>query len=263
MLLFSRTAESLDKLSNVRRDYHHRYVLVMALRGAGEVEVDGKPLLFRPGNAMLLPPFVLHRYPAVRTKDLNWLFVTFDHAAPRPEHLTASHYRITVEVASLVTAMIEWRVMAGGGRPDALARRSTALAATLLLERLVAAPGGSVVASDSAPGDAERWLAPVLRRIGDMTEPPPTLQELAAVTNLSPSRLRSQFQNRFGISLGRYSRRLRVRHAVSMAVSGNLTIGEAATRCGFSSVYVFSRSAKTVLGCPPTDYIERARRGAI
>ena len=261
VLLFSRTAESLRRLSKGGRDFHHRYVLSIALAGAGEVDVDGKPLLFQPGDALLLPPFVLHRYPASQADDLIWLFLTFDHVAPRREHLSAVRYRITAEVASLLTTMIEWWLMAKGSWPDAVARRSMALAVTLLLERLAAAPGGTVIAAGANPGDAEPWLAPVLRRIGDMAKPLPTLDELARIAKLSPSRLRFRFQKRFGISLGRYSRQIRVRHAVSMVINENRTIGEAAMQCGFSSVYVFSRSAKTVLGCPPKDYIERARRG--
>lgn len=261
VVLFSRTSTLLRKPKKVRRDYHHRYVLLMALVGAGEMEVEGKPVFIQPGEALMLPPFVFHYYPTIKTPGLNWLFLTFDFPTPRPEHLTVNRYRITSEAASLLTSMIEWRVTVGDERPDKTARRSMALAATLLLERMAVTSYGSFSASESKSGNPEPWLAPVLRRIGDTTEPPPTLQELSDVANLSPSHLRAQFQKRFGISLGLYIRQLRVRQAISMVVSKNLTIGEAAMRSGFSSAYVFSRTAKTILGAPPKDYIERARKG--
>ena len=244
------------------RDYHHRHVLIIVLRGEGEIEADGRPIRLQAGTALLLSPFVLHHHPKMHVADPCWLYVTFDREQAGADHLAAvEQYQLQPEAMSVIELMIHWRLAVGQGVPDARASRSMSLGVTLLLERLAASPCHAGSAS-SHPSHEDQWLFRVLKRIRDVNQPPPSLEDLAEVASLSPSHLRAVFRKRFGVSLGMYCRHMRVRQAMSLVVNQNLTISQAAWRCRFSSVYTFSRSAKAVLGCPPTTYLKRMRKAS-
>jgi AraC-like DNA-binding protein len=78
--------------------------------------------------------------------------------------------------------------------------------------------------------------------------------ELAAITALSPSRLRARFREAAGISLGLFIRRTRIHRACGLLHSTGRTVSEISEACGFESLYSFSRAFKQVIGRSPRDY---------
>ena len=57
-------------------DYHHRFVLIVPIKGKGKVGVDRDFFDLYPGIALLLFPYQMHYYPKV-DKDHDWLYITF------------------------------------------------------------------------------------------------------------------------------------------------------------------------------------------
>lgn len=60
-----------------------------------------------------------------------------------------------------------------------------------------------------------------------------------------------------------YILELRIRKARQLLAEGHLSVSEIAERCGFSSVYHFSRAFRRAAGSSPTDYGKKARKNMI
>src|SRR5690349_19279169 len=57
---------------------HHRFVLLTALGGQGQVVVDEIAHTLGPDRAVLIFPFQFHRYVFERPSTLAWVFTTFE-----------------------------------------------------------------------------------------------------------------------------------------------------------------------------------------
>ncbi|MEM9159011.1 MAG: AraC family transcriptional regulator, partial [Verrucomicrobiota bacterium] len=78
LLVFSR--RSFEELQPRLRaaSPHPRYVLMVNLKTAGAVNVDGRVYPLKPGEAFLVFPYQLHNYLNLESDDLLWTFVTFE-----------------------------------------------------------------------------------------------------------------------------------------------------------------------------------------
>ena len=70
----------------------------------------------------------------------------------------------------------------------------------------------------------------------------------------SNSHFRRLFQERFGLSPVTLLRRTRIREACVMLTHGNDSVTEIADRCGYRSIYSFSRAFKHETGLSPLNY---------
>jgi AraC-like DNA-binding protein len=83
--------------------------------------------------------------------------------------------------------------------------------------------------------------------------------ELARIAGLSPSRLHDRFVRVTGMAPLAYVQHLRLQRATALLAGTDLAVGEVATRCGFTSLYYFSRCFRACIGCPPTVFRARQR----
>jgi AraC-like DNA-binding protein len=83
--------------------------------------------------------------------------------------------------------------------------------------------------------------------------------ELARIAGLSPSRLHDRFVRVTGMAPLAYVQHLRLQRATALLAGTDLAVGEVATRCGFTSLYYFSRCFRAHIGCPPTVFRARQR----
>lgn len=83
-----------------------------------------------------------------------------------------------------------------------------------------------------------------------------TNAELAASVGYSEVYFRKQFKKRFGISPIRYVINRRISYAKRL-LNGEYRIAEVAEKCGFNSVYHFSREFKKQTGKSPTEYAKQ------
>jgi AraC-like DNA-binding protein len=237
VLLFTRTEDRHLRAAQAASAFHQRWVLIMALRGAGTVERDRVPCRLSPGAALLVPPLHLHAYTDVARRPC-WLFVTFDW----PGHTALDEgWR---GVAGLTAAARErLRLLiptCRAARPDGL----MAAAHLLLLLR-------ELFPKAQAEAHPEKGLIAEVRAAA-LAAPEGRLGSLARKMGISESHLRSRFRSEAGISLGRYLREARLRQAAVWLREDDLTVKAAAERAGYPDVYSFSRAFKRALGSPPS-----------
>lgn len=238
LLVFCRRSETELHDGSLQPHFHHRWVLIVPLRGAGTVHLDGRAHALRPGMTLLVPPLRLHRYSRVDDGAIVWLFVTFD--------LTERDKRAAVaEISSLSAEARRWvaRVLDLWRQPEA---KGSELATTvaLLLLALRRKRRSQRTATVRLLERVNQWLA--MHRAE-----PVTLGDLARGLGMSASHLRAVFRQEHGLSLGRYVRETRCRQAAVLLRAGTLTVTAAAAALGFRSVYAFSRTFKRVLGVSP------------
>ena len=87
-----------------------------------------------------------------------------------------------------------------------------------------------------------------------------SLQDLAGVTGLPPSRLLRAFARAVGMSPHAYQRQVRLRHATTLIRAGT-AIGDAALAAGFADQAHFTRLFRRTMGIPPGAYQRAYRRG--
>jgi AraC-like DNA-binding protein len=99
------------------------------------------------------------------------------------------------------------------------------------------------------PSDA-RVLAAIAHILGRL-EDPPSLEEVAKLVGLSPSRFRHLFVAETGMPMRTYVLWRRLLHACSLLMRGETLTG-AAHAAGFADSAHLSRTARTMFGLPPS-----------
>ncbi len=80
---------------------------------------------------------------------------------------------------------------------------------------------------------------------------------IADAIGVSPNYLTKVFQQYLGMSLHRYIQNLRIERAQQVLLSGKMNVTEAAQYTGFSSVHVFSKTFKKIIGLSPTEFMDQ------
>lgn len=79
---------------------------------------------------------------------------------------------------------------------------------------------------------------------------------IAAAVGVSTNYLTSIFQTHLGMSLHKYVMNVRIERAQQMMLSGKVNVTEAANLTGFSSIHVFSKTFKNILGVSPSQFLD-------
>ena len=88
-----------------------------------------------------------------------------------------------------------------------------------------------------------------------------TIADIAAELGYSVSHLRAVFRDRLGVSLGKYMRESRLSEAAQLLQSSDLNVSDIGERCGFESLYAFSRAFRKAYGIPPRTYRQLVQEG--
>lgn len=78
-----------------------------------------------------------------------------------------------------------------------------------------------------------------------------TVEELARRSGYSASHFTRMFRQMYDLSPIQFLNRLRIQHAKNLLRAEQYSLSEIANRCGFSSVYYFSRCFKQITGATP------------
>lgn len=235
LLMFVRRNEQELKDGSMRSHYHHRWVLLVPLRGQGSIHIDGSQFRLEPGDYLLMPPLRLHHYSRIPEAGVCWLFITFDLPTaitpPRFGQLPAEGTKIVAQLVAL------W------GKEDDCSTARCSAECALLLQQLL--PSKVRPKRDDLLPRIQHWLE---KRGGT----PFQIGDLAAALGISASHLRASFRARTGRSLGRYLTEACCRRAALLLAAGSHTVTAAAEQSGFGSVYAFSRTFRSVMGVTPS-----------
>ena len=260
VLLFYRN----DRMDSYYRSCHHRHVLIVNLETVGSVILDDLVLRLQPDHALLIFPHQFHHYANMPLAHCLWLFVTFelqptdDLAGLRntPVRLTQMARHHVSELVEVYLAVLK--------KPDTGQRLPLLL--RLLLHELIQSTGDKRVVrrkrAQAGVGSGSRLIQQVSALLLRRLEDPLGIVDVARELAMSESHLRNTFKAAAGMSLGVFMRRFRIHKACGMLAASSATVSEIAARCGFDSLYAFSRAFRREMGFPPTDYRKRHGRGA-
>ena len=200
---------------------HQRCVLLVALKGTGQVCVDAETFALHEGQAQLICPFQFHSYTGVQSEEICWIFVTFEIlAAAEIEPLRSRPSRPLgpTEMVLLREILQCWLCEE---RRDLLPHHLG-----LLLRRLGATPSES--SARARPLTGADLMARVNRYVLPRLDQPLPIKQLAAALGESESHLRAKFRRASGGSLGRHLRQLRLQKACQLLHTTGLNITEVA-----------------------------------
>ncbi|MDO5573561.1 MAG: helix-turn-helix transcriptional regulator [bacterium] len=86
----------------------------------------------------------------------------------------------------------------------------------------------------------------------------PDNDTIADYIGVSPNYLTKVFQEYLGMSLHRYIMNITIERAQQILLSGKANITETAEKCGFSSIHVFSKTFRNMVGISPSEFINRS-----
>lgn len=230
---------------------HHRCILLISLGGTGRVHIDDRSVLLAADEAVLILPFQFHYYGEIAPEKRCWIFITFEQADSGKFAAPGSVLHSKLDVDDLL--LLRWFLQVyrnGGGN-------LLPLTLGLLLNRLAQGPYRK--AAPETPGDD--LLGAVNAHLLSNLDQSVSVKQLAASLGFSASHLRTKFRALVGGSLGRHLRTLRVQRACSFLYSTDEAISTISDRCGFPSVYSFSRTFKNEMGVSPRAYRMSRRSG--
>lgn len=252
VLLFSRgEARDLQRRS-AESHLHKRFVVVVCLKSAGTVSVDGVPFALRPGQAHLVFPQSYHHFLDLAHPSILWLLITFE--TNEPERLAILRQR-TLDLDELDLENFEKMATLFNKGPDQ--GRGDVLCATVsrMLGRWCLQARSR---ERGVPVSPARKYAGLWQRMQVQLEklPPEDLRvgPLAAKLVISERHLRQKFQEQFAVSIGAYLRNYRIRRAIGLLASSDLSMAEIADRCGYRSAASLHRAFLKHTGASPKEY---------
>lgn len=258
ILCFARRSRAETERESLARHHHHRYVLVVPWQGTGTVYVDDRRFALAPAQSLLIFPFQFHHGFDFDQPRVVWLIVTFearDGSALESLRLQPQRRMGEDDLPLLGGLASAWETK---GRDNELAPWLG-----LFLSRMLAT---HTVLPVRRGGPRPARSTSLLMRINQQCMPHLDeaigLKELASRMAISESYLRARFRRETGMSLGQHLRRLRLQKSMTLLLQSELSISQIAERCGFDSIFAFSRSFHQFAGLRPTDYRARfARQG--
>lgn len=245
ILLFHRQRAAELTNPTAAKAFHQRHVLIVPLRGSGRVVAEARSILLSPGRCVLIAPFQFHHYTAFSQPDIDWLFVTFTYGG---HQLPRSATEVFSVGGSFCADLTELILSFGDDTPvKNPARLAWRLA--LVLDSLV--PVSASKAGTVATVRSEKLLLQVSALAAAHLGEPLSVPQLARKLGFSSSHLRQRFHQVAGVSLGRFLREFRLRHAAELLATGQANVTEASAACGWDTPYAFSRAFRHYWGRAP------------
>jgi AraC-like DNA-binding protein len=252
ILCFVRKSQREAASEPLARHHHHRYVLVVPWREGGGVYVDERRFLLKHPHALLIFPFQFHHGFNFKRAKILWQFVTFemrDGAALEALRLNPLRKLEPEDFKLLSTLAGVWN--------DLRRRDELADWLALILKRMLHAPSSIRGDHPAESKNSSSLLLKINQHCLLHLHRVFGLKELAAHLSISESHLRASFRRETGMSLGQHLRRLRLQKAIGLLLQSDLSITQVAERCGFDSIFTFSRSFRRFTGITARDYRRR------
>jgi AraC-like DNA-binding protein len=262
IIFFRRGAKRTWKSEGVSTNYHHRFEFVLVAEGAGPVRIDQTSYLLQPGECALIFPNQFHHYLELAAEGAEWLFLTFDLRNPETiQGLRDAPRALDQEALNLAARITGEFLHPEGAAPDTLA---ISYHLSRLLLHLRDCPELPEDRRDIHSGSNARDLIldKINRYVREHLSQAVTISDIAQELGYSVSHLRAVFRDRLGVSLGRYMRESRLSEAAQLLQSSNLNVSGIGERCGFESLYAFSRAFRKAYGIPPRAYRQLILEGS-
>lgn len=248
-----------------RWHFHPEYELTLITSGRGQRFVGNSIERFGPGDLVLLGPHLPHTWesaadPAERSRAAVMLFRPEQLAGATSEQPEFADIRRLLAGASCGLAFaddgggIATLIESGHSLPP-LARLLRLLE---ILQQLADSGGGRRLADDSftrqpRARDADR-IDRVCRRILSDLAAAPSLNEAAALVEMSPAGFSRFFRRMTGRSFTGWIHEVQVAQACQLLVRTNEPVTAVAAWAGFANLSHFNRIFKRLRGCTPRKF---------
>jgi AraC-like DNA-binding protein/quercetin dioxygenase-like cupin family protein len=257
MLLRRKPAEELGSA------VHDQYTLVLALESAANVHIDTSVTRVSPGEALLIFPGQVHKYSSEGEADVFWMFICFTlQGGSGYQSLRATPIRISDCLAADFSSLLNLQFQRNGEekRHSVHSERCAALRLALILEQMHGLRLQAL--SALAPGQTSTPTLdsshPLIRQIIDYLSEhladPVAIDDIATAFRLSNGHLRNEFHRLAGFGLGQFIRYMKMNHACRLMDTTELSLADISDRCGYASIFSFSRAFKKEKGLPPSEY---------
>ncbi len=254
IVFYRRGEKAPAKSDGVSNNYHHRFELVIVAETAGPVRIDQTSFMLQPGECAVIFPNQFHHYLELSDTRAEWLFLTFDIRSPAAiQSLRNAPRALDEDALDLVAQIVSEYLHPHGDVPDTLA---ISYQLSRLLLHLLECPALPEDRRDihSSASARDVILEKINRYVRDHLHQAVTISDIARELGYSVSHLRAVFRDRLGVSLGRYMRESRLSEAAQLLQTSELNISAIGERCGFESLYAFSRAFRKAYGIPPRAY---------
>jgi AraC family transcriptional regulator len=226
-----------------------RPYLALVLEGGMVKSFRARTRDFGGGSAFTMPAGMWHgaRFGAAGAKIV--IVRPSTESTPVP-----SCFRRLVELRGRGFNWLAWRLAAELHASDAAAP----LAAEGFALELLAATAREA-ADDRRGGRPPRWLRPAEELLRARMGEPVGLSEVADAVGVNAAHLARVFRARYGVSVGEFSRRLRLDWAAAEIARDERAIAEIAAEAGFADQSHFTRLFKRHVGTTPARFREEAR----
>ena len=225
------------------------WLLIHTVAGSGRIVGPASEIVTVAGDAILLRPHVRHDY---GTTDRSWS-LAFAHFHPRAEWMPLLDWPVEaggigfVRTSSpirprVVTALRSCARSSTGSLPQSELFAMNALETALLW----------LDTQNPLRGRMDDRLLRVMEHIGAELAGDLSVDALARVATLSPSRLSHLFTASLGIPPQRYVERERLTRAAQLLTSTDRAVGEIARDVGWDDPLYFSRRFSNLHGHSPT-----------
>ncbi len=223
------------------------------LSGEGEVVYDGKKHKVPQGYGFFCnshDPKLVYYYPASNVEPWTIIYITFINLQPLC-HDCCSKYGPVFQLpenSPIITALNRMLDAKGNHinlkKHQAMELASQAVSSVLhSFELMHEKRSGHVL------------VYKVWRFIEENINEPLSVDTIASVVGVTREHLSRVFKEEEGISLAKYIRRMKVREAGRLFLSGETTVKEVSAKLGFDNTSNFIRTFKKETGITPGDYI--------
>jgi len=224
-------------------------ILAYAISGRAHYLIDGTPYEITGGDLLLMAPGTPHT--AASSRERPWRFfsvaftVTDSQGGDVSRYLRSLPTVTSITHGEIVRHFHEMFSVWTHNSPGHLLRIRAGIA--LALHRIIA----EYDVPDQQQPYTRRMarIADVLSRNYDRTY---SVEELAALADLSPSHFRTVFKRATGMTATQYQQQIKIGKATEFLASGEYNVTETARTCGFRDVYYFSHLYKKLTGSNPS-----------
>ncbi|MBN2713384.1 MAG: helix-turn-helix transcriptional regulator [Planctomycetes bacterium] len=248
--------------SSLGKTIHNQHTMVINLQTPGKALIDREQVLLNPGQALLIFPGQLHDYANVKQENIYWLFIGFlldsnTEYLPLLNNPVTFSEEISRDLQSIISSYYRsFDVKA----PKTKDEMQIAMRLKLILEQLLQIRIAQLISlGNSEAGKYTNGTAfPMIQKTCDFISKhlssSLSIEMIASAIHVSPGHLRNEFQRRLGCSLGKYIRYMKMHNACILMDTTELPIAEIGLRCGYGSIYAFSRAFKKEKGISPSEY---------
>ncbi|ONI77826.1 hypothetical protein ALI144C_30825 [Actinosynnema sp. ALI-1.44] len=240
------------------------WLLMWTTRGRGAVHHGNTALTTSAGQLVLIEPGVRHTY-GVAPDAGEWSLLWAHFRAPQgnwlgtSRHLTPAASGAAEAIDAAFDRLRRYARLTGdhipsspvhlpafAARPEQQALAMCALEEIVRLAALTGAP--------AAPPGPDPRIARVQQFIAETPEAPHTLNSLAAIAGLSPSRFSHLYARATGRSPMQEVRSRRLHRAARLLTGTGMSVAAVAGTVGYVDQFHFSRAFRREFGLPPSSY---------